>query len=121
CTHCVPPTENTRSSVATSVQPNRARSANLPPKLRGLCGESYISAQPAGRRAREEVASMVVDEEGEAVVIYQCQRCLTRYDPSWGDLTQAVPAGVPFADLPAGYICSVCGAARNSFRLLTRS
>lgn len=103
------------------VYRDRVKRADLCSELIGLCDEFYIFQELSRPRANEDVAPVVVDEEGEAVVIYQCQRCLTRYDPSWGDLTQAVPAGVPFADLPAGYICSVCGAARNSFRLLTRS
>lgn len=51
---------------------------------------------------------------GEAVR-YQCNNCLTIYDPSYGDALSNVPPGVPFKELPASYTCHVCDSPKDYF------
>ncbi len=46
---------------------------------------------------------------------YQCKMCGYVYDPQVGDPDGKVAAGTPFADLPAGWVCPLCGAGREEF------
>ena len=45
--------------------------------------------------------------------VYQCSRCMTVYDPDWGDPVQGIDIGVLFNDLPSTYCCSFCGATKS--------
>jgi rubredoxin len=38
------------------------------------------------------------------------------YDPAFGE--GVIPPGVPFADLPAEYTCSLCDAPKSEFQLI---
>ena len=44
-----------------------------------------------------------------------CDLCGYVYDPSEGDSSKGVKAGTAFADLPADWVCPMCGAEKNSF------
>jgi rubredoxin len=44
-----------------------------------------------------------------------CDPCGYVYDPSQGDPTGGVKAGTAFADLPADWVCPVCGASKDAF------
>ena len=46
---------------------------------------------------------------------YECIPCGYVYDPELGDETAAVPAGIPFEDLPDDWICPVCGVGKDQF------
>jgi len=48
---------------------------------------------------------------------YVCLVCGYTYDPEWGDRKQGVAAGTAFSDLPDGWICPICQAARDQFEL----
>jgi len=48
---------------------------------------------------------------------YRCTVCGYIYDPDEGDLISGIEPGTPFEDLPADYICPVCGAGKNEFEL----
>jgi len=50
--------------------------------------------------------------------IYQCQECLTTYNPEYGDESQNVPKGILFTDLAETYCCSLCEAPKSNFRIL---
>jgi len=43
-----------------------------------------------------------------AFTVHQCPDCLTIYDERHGDLRRGIPAGVPFASLPADWCCPTC-------------
>lgn len=49
-------------------------------------------------------------------VLYQCGRCQSVYDPTFGDPEQQVIEGTPFADLPVDYRCSTCSGKKAAFR-----
>jgi len=55
------------------------------------------------------------DDEFE---LYICIPCGYVYDPSIGDLTQAVEPGVRFADLADDWWCPGCGVDKTQFALL---
>jgi len=46
---------------------------------------------------------------------YVCQVCGYIYDPAVGDPDNGVPAGTDFEDLPADWVCPVCGAPKDQF------
>jgi rubredoxin len=50
---------------------------------------------------------------------YICDVCGFIYDPAIGDAMSSIPAGTSFADLPGNYTCSVCGAPKARFSLVT--
>ncbi len=46
---------------------------------------------------------------------YKCTICGYLYDPEQGDPDSGIDAGTEFADLPADFICPVCGAGKEEF------
>ena len=46
---------------------------------------------------------------------WECQSCGHRYNPQEGIPKLGVPAGTPFANLPAAFRCPECGARRDDF------
>jgi len=46
---------------------------------------------------------------------YKCSVCGWIYDPETGDEAGDIPAGTAFEDLPAGWVCPVCGATTDEF------
>jgi rubredoxin len=44
-----------------------------------------------------------------------CTVCGYIYDPAVGDPSNGVPAGTPFENLPADWVCPVCGAPKEDF------
>ena len=46
---------------------------------------------------------------------YRCAICDYIYDPANGDPANGVDPGTPFEDLPADWVCPVCGAAKSDF------
>jgi rubredoxin len=53
--------------------------------------------------------------EGECMQKYICDLCGYIYDPAQGDDSGGVPPGTAFADLPDGWVCPLCGAAKDAF------
>lgn len=46
---------------------------------------------------------------------YKCVVCGYIYDPEEGDMSSGIEPGVSFDDLPADYLCPVCGAGKDEF------
>lgn len=46
---------------------------------------------------------------------YKCVVCGYVYDPEEGDPSDGIKPGTSFSDLPADYICPVCGAGKDEF------
>ena len=44
-----------------------------------------------------------------------CDLCGYVYDPAQGDSSGGISPGTAFADLPAGWVCPLCGAAKDAF------
>ncbi len=51
--------------------------------------------------------------------VLECGVCWWVYDPALGDDTWQIPAGTPFAELPAHWRCPACDAAAEQFMVLT--
>jgi rubredoxin len=46
---------------------------------------------------------------------WKCMLCGYIYDPDIGDPEGGISPGTAFEDLPEGWACPVCGAAKDSF------
>lgn len=46
---------------------------------------------------------------------YVCNICGYVYDPEQGDPDNGVDPGTPFEQLPADWVCPVCGAPKEDF------
>lgn len=46
---------------------------------------------------------------------YVCSVCGYVYDPAQGDAEGGIAPGTAFADLPADWVCPVCGAEKDQF------
>jgi len=46
---------------------------------------------------------------------YVCKVCGYIYDPSAGDPDNGVKAGTSFENVPADWVCPVCGAPKEDF------
>jgi rubredoxin len=49
------------------------------------------------------------------IVRYRCSGCGWVYDPRFGDAANEIARGVAFEDLPAKFICGVCGCTKEKF------
>jgi rubredoxin len=48
---------------------------------------------------------------------YKCIVCGYIYDPAQGEPENGIEPGIPFSDLPADYICPVCGAGKDEYEV----
>jgi len=46
---------------------------------------------------------------------YECDLCGYVYDPAVGDPDSGVAPGTPFENLPADWVCPLCGAGKEDF------
>ena len=46
---------------------------------------------------------------------YICDLCGYIYDPEVGDPDSKIKAGTTFDDLPADWVCPMCGAGKDAF------
>ena len=51
---------------------------------------------------------------------YECQPCGYIYDPAAGDPDNNIPPGTAFENLPADWICPVCGVGKDEFKKLEK-
>jgi flavin reductase (DIM6/NTAB) family NADH-FMN oxidoreductase RutF/rubredoxin len=54
-------------------------------------------------------------DESKNKTKYICMICNYLYDPILGDPESGVPTGTSFEELPAGWVCPICGAAKEKF------
>ena len=49
------------------------------------------------------------------MMAYVCTLCGYEYDPQNGDLESGIAEGTDFEDLPAEWVCPLCGAGKEDF------
>lgn len=49
---------------------------------------------------------------------YRCKVCGWIYDEAKGDLDNGIAPGTRFEDLPAEFICPLCGAPKEEFEVV---
>ncbi len=65
---------------------------------------------------RAETKERITEKKGaNKMKRYVCTVCGYVYDPAEGDPENDVPAGTPFENLPAEWVCPVCGASKDQF------
>ena len=47
---------------------------------------------------------------------YVCETCGYEYDPAVGDPDNGIAPGTAFADLPADWVCPLCGVGKDEFK-----
>lgn len=47
---------------------------------------------------------------------YVCEVCGYEYDPAAGDPDNGIAPGTAFEDLPADWVCPVCGVGKEEFK-----
>ena len=55
------------------------------------------------------------NEREEKMKKYICDLCGYVYDPEIGDSEAGIKPGVAFKDLPADWVCPLCGASKEDF------
>lgn len=69
-----------------------------------------------------ESKKLVIDDDivssplHELKPVYECEECLTIYDPELGDATQNILPGTGFYKLPNDWYCSVCEAKKEAYQ-----
>lgn len=48
-------------------------------------------------------------------MVYVCTVCGFEYDEAAGDPENGIAPGTKFADLPADYVCPLCGVGKEDF------
>ena len=54
-------------------------------------------------------------------MIYVCALCGYEYNPKVGDPDNGVNEGTEFEDLPADWVCPLCGATKEDFEAVSNS
>lgn len=49
------------------------------------------------------------------MLIHVCELCGYEYDPRVGDEENGIDEGTDFEDLPADWVCPLCGASKEDF------
>ena len=54
------------------------------------------------------------------MMIYVCQLCGYEYDARVGDIEGGIDENTDFEDLPANWVCPLCGAIKEDFEAEAR-
>ena len=49
------------------------------------------------------------------MLVYVCELCGYEYRPALGDVENGIDEGTDFEDLPADWLCPLCGAGKEDF------
>ena len=60
--------------------------------------------------------SHVTPKPGQTPEFYKCMACGYVYDPAIGDPGEGIPAGTSFEELPADWLCPMCGIGKPWFQ-----
>ena len=58
---------------------------------------------------------MTLRQKGKKMDKYVCEPCGYEYDPAVGDPDNGIAPGTAFEDLPADWVCPLCGAEKSEF------
>ena len=79
---------------------------------------TYAYYHQVKRGTTPKAAPSYVEEkkvEASKVPKYKCTVCGYIYDPELGDPDSGVKPGTPFEEIPADWVCPVCGANKSEF------
>ena len=55
------------------------------------------------------------------IYVYQCDHCLTIYDPVFGEAIHDIKPGTGFDALPPEYSCPLCEGSKDDFKKIEKS
>ncbi len=79
---------------------------------------TYAYYHQVKRGTTPKTAPVYVEEEKVEVIKtpkYRCTVCGYIYEPELGDPDGGIKPGTPFEEIPADWVCPVCGASKNEF------
>ncbi len=80
---------------------------------------TYAYYQQVKRGSTPKTAPSYIEEDKKVSAVkaakYKCSVCGYIYDPALGDPDGKIKPGTPFEELPEGWTCPMCGAAKNEF------
>jgi rubredoxin len=79
---------------------------------------TYAYYHQVKRGTTPKTAPVYVEEKKVEVIKaakYKCSVCGYIYDPELGDPDGGIKPGTPFEEIPADWVCPVCGAAKSKF------
>jgi len=79
---------------------------------------TYAYYHQVKRGTTPKTAPVYVEEKKVEVTKapkYKCSVCGYVYDPELGDPDGSIKPGTPFEEIPADWVCPVCGAAKSKF------
>ena len=56
----------------------------------------------------------------EGMESYKCKVCGYVYDPVKGDAVAGVDPNTPWAKVPEGYVCPLCGVGKDQFEAVAQ-
>jgi flavin reductase (DIM6/NTAB) family NADH-FMN oxidoreductase RutF/rubredoxin len=80
---------------------------------------TYAYYHNVKRGTTPKTAPSYIEERKEKVskmAKYECTVCGYIYDPQLGDPDGGIKPGTPFEEIPDGWVCPVCGAAKDQFK-----
>jgi rubredoxin len=88
----------------------------LPEQLRRAIILFYTQANSTGQPAVNKINGKEVIQKNENIVmVHQCPKCFTVYDPAVGEPENNIPAGTLFATLSPQYCCPLCEEPKINF------
>ena len=78
---------------------------------------TYAYYHQVKRGTTPKTAPSYIEEKKEVAKVpkYKCTVCGYIYDPELGDPDGGIKPGTPFDEIPADWVCPVCGAAKDEF------
>jgi len=76
---------------------------------------AYYHQVKRGATPRAAPSYVEVKKEPPRMAKYRCTVCGYVYDPELGDPDGGIKPGTPFEEIPDGWVCPVCGAAKIDF------
>lgn len=118
---------------ATNVNPETGRrDLDLPASLRAAFGHKelgvYLIVREGGHVAAGDSVLLPTEVGASSIArvpatlrqpshqLFICGGCYFIYDPAAGLPDQSIPAGTPFAGIPANWRCPDCGTEKTTFR-----
>lgn len=62
-----------------------------------------------------QLSAISIESKEPVMTKYRCTICDYIYDPAVGDPANGVAPGTAFEDLPADWVCPLCGADKSNF------
>ena len=88
----------------------------VPEALRPYVGRLYETMFALSRQVRDDLNEhKPITNNTRNMAKYVCDLCGYEYDPAVGDPDNGVAPGTAFENIPADWVCPLCGAGKEDF------